>query len=308
MSDQQREVQEEKYNLFGSEQYLLCQQDKAVWEEEHTGYYKDIICCKPLANKPSETTLNAFSKISQFCTNSYEEVVAKQESKLCVLPKGHPGKCCKNPHMKMFTSGGLSNKFDTGIYSTPGNDGIIFKNRHDRLFPIAIPDNVERKIRDSNTKLSCAIPLKDASCPLMLASAYIDYLVFVVNVRDISTIKAEHSYWDMYADVLKIHTETLKKYFEEKNRRQFNDEGFTVCSATGYEFKVTDFIRDSRVANQETDTQLGHCLSRKDTRYTIRGFNISLMTREGNRLVGDYDFFDETWVNRLRAVVSRFVR
>jgi hypothetical protein len=284
----------DKINIFENEKYISCEKDATEWEKHQGAYYTSLICCKPVREtKPVKSLELAYVKFSQFCTNTLEEIIEKQQTNLCVLPHGHTGECSKNPHMKMFKSGGLSNKFDTGIYSTPGNDDVI-------------SDEAERKIKNKEKKLSCAIPLKDRSTPLMLAAAYVDYLVLVVNVSDIASIKEEHEFWEMYQECLTVHKQNLIKYFSERNRSQFNEAGFTTCSVNGYEFKIDDLIRDSRVSPKETDTQLGHCLSRKDTRYTIRGFNISLMTREGNRLVGDYDFFDDTWINKLRVVVNRF--
>lgn len=296
----------EKIDIFGNNSYLLCSEDVEKWNAGTGTYYRSILCCQPIKERKQMSTLKtAYENIKPFTTTTYEELVANTETFLCVLPIGHPGVCCAKPHVKMFSA--LKNKFDTGIYSTPGNDGYIFKNRHNRLFPIAIPDDFERKIKNKNVKLQCAIPLKDKSTPLMLASAYFDYLVFVTNVRDISSIKLDHEYWNLYEPILNFHKIKLIEYYGERNRKIFNDDGFTECSVNGYEFKTEDFVRDSRVAPLETDVQLGHCVSRKDTRYTIRGMNINVMTREGNRLVGDYDFFDETWINNLRKVVNRFV-
>lgn len=306
IEQQQPVLSIEKIDIFGNDFYLQCCQDVAKWNEETGTYYRAILCCKPIKERKQMSTLKtAYENIKQFTTTTYEELVAKSDGFLCVLPNGHTGSCCAKPHVKMFSA--LKNKFDTGIYSTPGNDGYIFKNRHSRLFPIAIPDDFERKIKNKNIKLQCAIPLKDKSTPLMLATAYFDYLVFVTNVRDISSIKLEHEYWNLYENVLNSHKIKLIEYYAERNRKIFNDEGFTECSVNGYEFKTEDFVRDSRIAPLETDVQLGHCVSRKDTRYTIRGMNINVMTREGNRLVGDYDFFDETWINNLKKVVNRFL-
>ena len=52
--------------------------------------------------------------------------------------------------------------------------------------------------------------------------------------------------------------------------------------------------------------QLGHCCPRSDREYTIRGFNIVVMTRDGNRIVGDYNFLEDGWITLLRRVVSFF--
>jgi len=297
-------MEQERYNIFTDPCYIACQESSALWHENEGRYYEGVLCCQEIAPARNRSTLDtAFNNISRFIINSIEEIREKQQNKLCVLPKGHVGRCCHNPHAKMFADG-LENKFDTGIYSTPGNDGYVFKNRHDRLFPIQLSSESERRIKNKDVKLNCAIPVKDASTPLMLASAYLDMLVFASNVRDIT--KAISGYWTIYEELLTSHKAKLTDVFAEKNRRVFNAEGFTECPVRGYEFKLEDFTRDSRVDPRETDVQLGHCLSRNDNRYTIRGFNITVMTREGNRLVGDYDFMDDIWINRLRTVVNRF--
>lgn len=295
-----------QFDLFRNEKIKKCLSNAKLWQEEFGEYYMSFLCCKELKEKNSNTIKNSYNNFKEFCVNSLEEIENNSQSNLCVLPKGHPGKCCCNPHIKMFSGKSLKNKFDSGIYSTPGNDGYIFKNRHNRLFPIAIPDDYEREIKNKEQKLQCAIPLKDKSTPLMLASAYIDYLIFVTNVADVDTIKEEHEYWKLYETILVSHKIYLNKYFVSKNRTIFNSQGYTECPVTGYEFVIEDFIRDCRTNLSEADVQLGHCISRKDTVFTIRGCNIAVMSREGNRLVGDYDFFDDIWIEKLKKVVTRF--
>lgn len=249
---------------------------------------------------------NDFKKFEPRTSNTFEEIKGNLKKHLCVLPLAHTGKCCKTPHKVLFVGDGLSNKFDTGIYSTPGNNGIIFKNRASRLFPIAITDSSERQIKNKNNRLACCIPLKDRSNPLMLASAYLDCLIICNSISDIERIKTDHPYWVLYKDILPTHKTHLANYFAIRNRSQFNQEGKTICPVTGYRFTVDDFTRDSRIANKETDPQLGHCLARSEERYTIRGFNISFMSREGNRLIGDHDFFKSVWIDKLKNIVGRF--
>lgn len=293
------------FDLFNNESINKCYEDAEKWTEHTGNYYKSILCCKELKEKNTATLQNAYQNFQKFCVNQYDEIESKTQCYLCVLPIGHTGKCCCNPHVKMFDKS-LKNKFDSGIYSTPGNDGYIFKNRHNRLFPIAIPDSYEREIKNKDFKLQCAIPLKDKSTPLMMAGAYLDYLVFVANVSNVNTIKAEHEYWPLYDSILLSHKIYLNDYFASKCRKIFNANGFTECPVTGYEFVIDDFMRDCRTNVSDIDVQLGHCIARKDTVFTIRGCNITVMTREGNRLVGDYDFFDDIWIKKLKIVVSRF--
>ena len=73
---------------------------------------------------------------------------------------------------------------------------------------------------------------------------------------------------------------------------------------TGYEITLEDIAKDTRIENGPNDIQLGHCDIRNEKSFTIRGFNICLMTREGNRLVGDTSFFDDSWIKKLEAIVK----
>ena len=306
-SQDESELNAEKIDLYLDFNYLECEKDAIEWDITHGNYYRSIICCKEIQNnkRTLHTVMEAYNKIKHLLKTPLEDINSKQACHLCVLPIGHKGKCITNPHIKMFQNG-LKNKFDTGIYGTPGNDGYVYKNRARRIFAIMISTFTLRKIKNKTKKLNCAIPLKDASKPLMLLGAYVDMLVYVSSITDINSIKLEHDYWKMYEPVLKMHKEKMNDYYKSNNREIFNSNGNTICPVNGYEFKTIDFTRDSRVDPKETDMQIGHCISRSENRYTIRGFNITAMTREGNRLIGDYDFFDNTWINILKNVLSRF--
>jgi hypothetical protein len=192
-------------------------------------------------------------------------------------------------------------KIKTAIYSTPGNDDYIFKNRSNRLFPIKLTDSFQRKIKDKKIKLSCAIPLKDSTTPLMQASAYLDYITFVMSIKEVNE---KYITWTNIIPFLLKHKEELINRFKLKNKRLFNDEGFTICPVTGYEITLEDIAKDTRIENGPNDIQLGHCDIRNENSFTIRGFNICLMTREGNRLVGDTSFFDDSWIKKLEVIVK----
>jgi hypothetical protein len=294
-----------RFDLYKNPIALQCQANADKWDDTWGEYFRGILCCKEVGKHSDRALKPAFDAISEYITNTYEEVKEHAALPLCALPLGHTGKCCINPHTKMFTVS-LDNKFDTGIYSTPGNDGYVFKNRCSRRFSIRIPTVYERQIKNKEKKLNCSIPIKDASTPMLLVAAYFDMLVYVSSIQGISK-NAEHEYWGLYGPLIETHKAKLAEVFGENGRKIFNEQGYTWCPITHYIFVQDDLTRDSRVEPKETDVQLGHCVSRKDTEYTIRGMNVVMMSRKGNRLVGDYDFFDNEWIEDIKKVASHFM-
>jgi len=99
--------------------------------------------------------------------------------KCCILPKNHSGKCSYDIFPKIFQKNEITDKLKTSIrcsiYSTPGDDDYVYKNRASRLYPIMLSNEIQKKIRNTKIKKKCAIPLKESSSPILLAQAYIDY-------------------------------------------------------------------------------------------------------------------------------------
>jgi hypothetical protein len=79
-------------------------------------------------------------------------------------------------------------------------------------------------------------------------------------------------------------------------------EGFSICPVT------TDRITVAHLSNsdikEDAAIQLGHVIPRSETEFTIRGKNLLLMSREGNRIVGDNVFTEDVWLNRLRQIIA----
>jgi hypothetical protein len=296
-----------KFNLYSGQNYRDSIHHAQTWEEQNRAYYTGFLCCKSINNKKNSalTVKTAYDKIQHRITNSLEEITSKIVKPICILARDHKGKCCDNIHDKMFASlpSRAKDKIDTAIYSSPGNDDYVYKNRTNRSFPIVINEADEKKLRDKKIKLSCAIPLKDYSTPLMQASAYIDFITFVLNIRGVRE-QVNMDIYGAYVAILDHHKQELDSGFKLIRRKLFNNEGFTICPVTGHEFEIEDISRDSRFNPQPCDVQMGHCVPRNEHQFTLRGFNICLMTREGNRFIGDENFLENVWIAKMRSVVS----
>ena len=295
-----------KVNLYSDPNHIACLAHAKQWTNDTGQYYINHLCCKPLNSKQNseKTVALAFNKIKPFIENSMEEIMNHIQSPICSLHIGHSGKCNTTIHGQLFCGfASIPTKIDTSIYSTPGNDDYVYKNRSNRLFPIQITDQTEKLIRNKQIKLSCAIPLKDSSTPLMLAGAHLDMNTYVYNVRGVKELVRVDEFKE-YLELLDQHKIVLRDRFSQIGRKVFNDKGFSICPVMGNEITIEDINRDSRVAPRPTDIQLGHCIPRSNTEFTIRGFNICLMTRDGNRFVGDENFCENKWVEKMKVAIS----
>ena len=292
-----------KINIY-NENFQECENNAEQWENAHGEYYRSVVCCREVSTKLNTTTKisESHAKLTPFISNTFEEIDAKNKKLLCILPLHHTGTCTHKPKVFENISPEILTKMSSGIYSTPGNDDCVYKNRANRLFPICIDDEDESVIRNKSKQLKCAIPLKDRSTPLMLASAFTDYITFIVNIRGIRELILP--IYHEYVSMLDIHKLYLDAHFKSLGRKIFNTEGYTVCPVTGYEIKLRDVTDVSRTRPRPTDIQLGHCVPRSNTEYTIRGLNICLMTRDGNRIVGDADFMNDEWIKSLKNILA----
>ena len=175
--------EQSKFNLYDNEEFNKCKKDAQRWEEEYGPYYKDTMCCREVEGGCTDKTVEeAYEKIKPHICNSLEEVISHKQKPLCVLTPGHEGKCCSSFN-NLFTNKQFQNSM-AWIFSTEGEDGYVYKNRASRLFPIAIPDSFEKKIKNKNHRLSCAIPIKNATTPLMAAAATWDYAVLHCSISE----------------------------------------------------------------------------------------------------------------------------
>jgi len=268
---------------------------------ESNPHYLNIMCLNEIKTSKQEIIEN----------DCLKEVIKLPErnnlNNCCCLPKYHKGKCSK--YYPVFINNNISNKLknsiNTAIYSTTGNDDYVYKNRASRLYPIVLSKQEELKIKDKNDKKKCAIPLKDASTPILLAQAYLDYMTFIVNIREIQGLLNKNN-----EDIFQL-LEINKKYLIEnyKSRRIFNEEGYSICVILGNEIKLNDVSnpdRDNRFDINENDIQLGHNYPRSENYVSIRGLNLLPMSRQGNRIIGEEVFTEDIWINKLKSIITRF--
>ena len=234
--------------------------------------------------------------------------------KVCVLPKGHTGKCSINYNClfkdndEAFTKK-LQRSIDAKIYRTPGNDDYVFKNRANRLHKNPVCCSVEKQMRDKTIKKSCTIPLAEASTPILLAQAYLDWMTFIMSTKGIEEyLNVDHPLFDDVRNLI----EKNKKYLQDvvySNTEIFSPEGYSICVISGDCIELEDIAdpsRDIRVNIRPTDIQLGHNEPRSDEYVTIRGGNLLPMSRCGNLILGDNTFTKTSeWLPNLMKIVIR---
>jgi hypothetical protein len=294
--------QQTKISIYSALSYQKCMNHSTEWERNNEPYYKTIACMKPVVDRSRKTTIiEAYEKLKDKITDSLEEVILKKLQNLCILPIGHSGKCSHDVHSGLFNHNTLKCKLDW-IYTTPGDDDYIYKNRASRLFPIVVDDIQEKAWRNKNVKQKCAIPLREKSTPLMMASAYIDYLVLILSIKGISAhINTNYIHYESIMNIVKTHKVNLSEFYKNINLSVFDADGFTICPIIKRTIQVNDIINNN--ISDRNSIQLGHIIPRSETEFTIRGKNIVLMTRDGNRLVGDYRLDDSEWLTLLKNVV-----
>ena len=304
-------------DIYG-EEYQRCQELSRQYEESETGqHYRENFCLTPIPNRESRIIESAYQRIQPYIVNTWEEVQSRVMGQLCVLPRGHRGNCRCFP--RIFRNGDelirrINQKTKTCILNTPGADGYIFKNRASRVFPIALTNEQERMLRQQGVpRLSCAIPLKEQTTPFMMATALIDWIVYTKNINGMNEYIDPQSHdfirYNENGDILNEHKNFLQEYFLSHNRPIFNDTGNTICPVTHHTFEInnlTDPERDMRMNPYPHDIQMGHISSRTNECYTIRGTNLVMMTREGNRIIGEDSLIENDWLNRLRGYVAQF--
>jgi len=299
-----------KINLYTNNYFNSCKFKSLDFKNNDT-YYSNILCLKNITNKYNDykSYNKSYENIKDFISNNFSEIIdySKTSDKLCVLEKNHKGKCNCNPHNLIFKktneSKKIINKIINSIYVTPGNDGYVFKNRASRLYPIILSSEDERIIKNKNKKLKCAIPIKDHSTPFMLATAYFDFLVFILNIKGVDELIIKINNQE-YLNTINNHKEHLQKLFNNHSRDIFDENGFTICPVIHQQFTLDNIIKIDRFKPSNMDTQLGHIISRNDLGYTIYGGNICLISRKGNLILGENSLLENTWINELKNIVN----
>jgi len=294
------------YDLYDNPEYNSCMECKQQFEESKDGiYYKNIMCLKETGAACQKGPIRtAFEHMKPFVRNTLEDIQTHNNKSLCVLPKDHSGKCCSN-YNKLFKHEALTKKLNY-IDKTEGDNDYIYKNRNSRIFPIAIPDSFEKKIKDKNQKKKCAIPLKNSTSPFGKATALFDYAVCFSTIEGIEPYRDDDEY-RKYKPKFDEHKQYLNTKYSEYGRSPFNDDGKLICPVTKEKINIDIIIKSDRT--DAKNIQVGHIIPRSNHQFTIRGGNILPMTRDGNRIVGDYPFLEDIgqttkWETELLKCVS----
>ena len=273
---------------------------------ESNTHYSDLMCLRETGQAPKyDESLARYT--DQFGLGNMRDNLKHR----CVLPEGHEGKCTHKydfllKDKKEPTSEKLLGSIDLAIYSTPGNDDFVCKNRASRLYKVALTNEQEKEIRDKNEKKKCAIPLKDASTPILLAQSYLDWWTFIIHTEGIEGLLADTPLAKSVMDMLKMNKQYLQNVVFH-NRQIFDNEGYSICVIRRNRLKITDFAdptRNNRTEILDTDIQLGHCVPRSDNYPTIRGGNLIPMSRRGNLIIGEHLFTEDKWIEELQNIVK----
>jgi hypothetical protein len=281
---------------------------ESIQKYENNSHYSELMCMKDTTTGPGYDAIN-----DKFIMNVNKMFGRKNLRHKCVLPIGHIGKCC-HKFSSLFKKNDITDKLtksiDLAIYNTPGNDDYVYKNRCSRLYEIVLSSAEEKKIRNKNEKKKCAIPLKDASTPILLAQAYLDWITYIINIKDIN----EHlnTDEDTNKDILLVinkNKEYLISLFHGFNRKIFNEDGNSICVITRNIIQLSDVsdpTRDNRVNISDNDIQLGHNYPRTEEYVSIRGENLIPMSRRGNLIIGERVFTQDIWINELKNIVNPY--
>jgi len=273
-------------------------------KKEQNEHYLTLFCLKTTKYGPKQNK-NNYIKNSQILENR------ENLKYVCVLPKGHKGNCEIN-YNKIFKKTNITKKLigsiQHKIYTTPGNDDYVYKNRASRLYSVVLSKNEEIKIRDKKIKKKCGIPLKEASTPILLAQAYIDWMTFIINIIDIDEyLNKNYIIFNLINKNLKKNKLYLKNIYY--NRNIFNNDGNTICVITQNICLIENFsdpLRDNRLIISDNDIDFSHNIPKDNLYVSIYGGNLVPMCRKGNMILGNKEFTDNLWINELQSIIKSY--
>lgn len=275
------------------------------FNESIKSYENNDIFSKQLCLRDVDRLCNCTDDNKKHCKDLNYKIKPPVKKK-CVLAKGHTGRCSSKID-RLFNDNNdkiekILNSSSTKIYSTPGNDDYVYKNRGPRIFPIALSKEDEKKIRNKKEKKKkCAIPLKDSSSPKLMAQAYLDWISLMLLVKRIDDLIKDknNKTYKMY----KEHGKYLIDYYKQFNVNLIDGNNNLICPIINKIITIDDYTVD-RYNPKDNDIQVGHCEARSDNYVTIRGLNLLPMTRRGNLIIGEHNIKENIWIEELKNIVN----
>lgn len=267
-------------SLVNQPELVEAKRDHDEWLKNVYPYYSHSFClkCIPGSGCRTRTVETSLSKIKGYISD--EANAFTNEEYLCVLPKGHSGRCRSNYNSPCK----VTKKKLEYIQTTEGAAGPL-KNRMSRLFPVRFSKETAKYMK-AHKVYGAAIPIENASTPEGVATCLIDIYTYLQKV------KGEF-----------VHPHFELNWFRLRARYPLISRDDTlVCPVTGEPITMDMIAKNAR--ENETGVQIGHLNCRSERSFTIRGMNIFLMTRRGNRLVGEERFDSPHFRQRLRRVAD----
>ena len=268
-------------SLINQPELVDAKRDHDEWLKNVYPYYSYFFClkCIPGSGCRARTVETSLSKIEGYISDEANAFTV--EECLCVLPKGHSGRCRSNYNSPCEIT---QKKLDY-IRTTEGEAKGPLKNRASRLYPVRLSKESTKYMKARGVS-DVAIPIANSSTPEGVATCLIDIYTYLQKVKGafVHPLFELNWFWLRARYPLISRDDTL------------------VCPVTGEPITMEMIAQNAR--ENETGVEIGHLNCRNERSFTIRGMNVFLMTRWGNRLVGEERFDSPYFRQRLRKVAD----
>ena len=268
-------------SLVNQPELVEAERDHDVWMKNVYPYYNAHFCleCIPGSGCRAKTVDTSLSKIEGYISD--EAHAFTTEEYLCVLPKGHSGRCRSNYNSPCE----VTQKKLEYIRTTECEAKGPLKNRASRLYPVRLSKESTKYMKARGVS-DVGIPIANSSTPEGVATCLIDIYTYLQKVKG-----------EFVDSPFKFNWYCLKDRYPLISR-----DDTLVCPVTGEPITMEMIAQNAR--ENETGIEIGHLNCRNERSFTIRGMNVFLMTRWGNRLVGEERFDSPHFRRILRKVAD----
>jgi len=282
----------------------------AVFEAEQfklVSIYSNLMCLKHTKGGVGAKTFEiALAQVKTYMCGEdvsfYQYFYNNYSSPLCVLPKGHFGKCSCS--YNKFFSENFSNKIKD-CDTTPGNDDILYKNRARRIFPIQVNKNqytilnAKYSWKAMNIKMKAGIPVEFGGTNFTIATAHFDFASILLLQKGI-----EHKLPEDIEFKLLTRSQDIVDEFLAQDINIVDGNGQLCCPVLGCTIEPEWYKTDDKNPNQ---VQFGHVEPIRADKYMTRGGNVIPITRNGNLMQSDKSI-QQTYADQEAAVERRKLR